>query len=73
MSVLPNHFIGTSLNEIAISIDEDQTMWVNSFPGQTMPTDVVTYPCFEPGIITNGTVIFIPTERGYYRVKVLRR
>jgi len=69
---LPNHYVGNSLNEVAMCVTENQTMWVDSFPGQTMPTDVVTYPCFETGPVSDGAVIFIPSARGYYRVKVLR-
>jgi hypothetical protein len=74
MAVPPNYFVGGSINEVAMCITEDQTMWVDSYPGRTMPPDVVTYPCFEPSeFVINGTVVYIPSARGYYRCKVLKR
>lgn len=71
-TIPPNYFVGTSLNEVAMSITEEQSIVLTSFPGKPLPVNVVTYPCFETGPVTNGSVVYVPSARGYYCLKILR-
>jgi len=72
-TIPPNYFVGNSLNEVAMCITEEQTIVLTSFPGKTLPVNVVTYPCFDTGPVDNGSVVYVPSARGYYCLKVLRR
>ncbi len=72
--VVPNHFVGDSMNLIASCIDEKECMVVKRVPMEEVPTDIVTYPQFQPEpYLSIPTTVYIAHQSGYFQVKILRK